>query len=352
MLVIGAVPAAAAPPNDDRTSGPREHAGVRSLAAVVRVDVHIPITSVLDGGRRIPVRDEVRVIGTGFGVSPRDVVTARPVVRPADATLIDDLRSRRVPGMNDVSDDARPVRGPVRVTIIGAELQASADADQGDIHSVEATPLQSGARRDLIRLRTREPGPYLGVVDGQTRGDAVIAVGFGGGPGRVPVLRPLRFDVQAKVTGRPDLALVALDGPVARGDIGAPILGEDGAVHGVVYSRGRGETPPLAVRAGSILSLVSSAGPDEDNPFGTAMDRMATGEYDLAAAALREAVPRAPSSLITYERRRAEDLAGASYAVSNRGSQWRIPLLVVAAGALVVCGLILRWLRRDALRSS
>ncbi len=350
VLVLGAAHAVATPPNDDRASDPLDHAAVRALAAVVRVDVHIPITAVVDGGRRIPVRDEVRVIGTGFGVGPRDVVTVRPVVRPADTMLIDDLRSRRVPGMDNVSDDARPVRGPVRVTIIGPELQASADADVGDIHAVNATPVQN-PRRDLIHLRTGEPGPYLGVEDGQTQGNAVIAVGVGDEPGRVAALRRLRFDVQAKVTGRPDLDLVALDGPVTRGDLGAPILDEDGFVHGVVYSRGRGETPPLALRAGAVLRLVPAAGPHEDNPFGTAMDRMATGEYDLAAAALRDAVPRAPSSLIVYERQRAEALAGASYEVSNRRSQWRIPLLIVAVAALVVCGLILRWLRRDALRA-
>lgn len=324
---------------------------MRSLAAIVRVDAHVPILGVIDGGRRIPVRDEVRIVGTGFAVTPRDIVTARPVVRPSDATLVADLRARRVPRMSDVSDDARPVRGPVRVTVLGAELQASADAAVGDVHAVDVTPVDIGARRDLIRLRTSAPGPHLAVMDDQVRGSDVLSVGFGDGPGRVPLFRRLRFDVQARVTGRPDLALVALDGSVTRGDLGAPVLGEDGAVHGVVYSRGRGDTPALAVRAGAILQLVPGAGGEEDNPFGTAMDRMRTGEYDLAAIALRDATSRAPSSLIAFERQRAEALSEASYGVAHRSSQWRIPLILVGAGALVVCAVILRWLRRDALRS-
>ena len=350
VLLAGAGTAAGAPPHDDRASGALDRAAVRSLSTVVRVDTYIPIVAVVDGGRRLPIRDEIRITGTGVGVAARRIVTARPVVHPTDAAVMDDLRARHVPGVDALSEDARPVRGDERITVAGAELQASLDSARVTPHPlvVTAEPGDSGG---LVVLRTPADGPFLGVSDDQTRGSPMVVVGFGDRSATVPGFRRLTFDVAAKMEGRPDLPLVALTGSVARGDIGAPVIGRDGAVHAIVFARGGTGTPPLAVRSSVILSLVPGASMEEDNPFAAAMELLWSGEYERAAEVLLVAPTRAPSSLVTYEAQRATSLATAAYHVENHAGQWRVALIIAALAASVVSVLILRRLRRDAMTS-
>jgi len=350
VILVTAVTAAAVPFEDDRASDDLERVAVRSMAAVVRVEVHLPIVAVLDGDRRIAVRDEVRLTGTGFGVGPREIVTARPLVEPSNVAILADLRSRQVPGIDGVSEDARPVRGTPRVTVTGAELQTSADFDPGASRAVVVT-VDDADSSELALLRTEDIGPYLPVRDDQTRGSTTVAVGFGDRPGTIPVLRRLTFDVEARVTGRPELALVALSGTITRGDIGAPVLGRDGAVHGVVFSRGGTASPPLAARASAVIGLVPKASQTGDNPFGVAMDRMWSGDYAAAAAALGQATTRAPSALVEAEMVRAQSLTNAHYEVVSHGDRWRIPLIIVGLAAFSVSMLILRHLRHEDLSS-
>lgn len=351
-LLAAIVPAAwASPPHDDRTSDPLERAAIGSLSAVVRVETHVPITGVRDRGRVLPIRDDVVITGTGVAVAPRAIVTTDPVVHPSDRAVMDNLLARHVPGIDAVSAAARPVRGPLRVMVAGAELQTSAEAAPRSRPPVPVAP--SAADDDageLAVLRVPTPGPYLRVLDDQTRGSEVIAVGFGDRPDAVPAFRHVSFDVEARVTGRSDLAVVALDGEVSREDRGAPLIGRDGAVHGLVSSRGDGTTPALALRSSEILERVPSASGEADNPFATAMGLLWNGFYDRAATAFRQADTRAPSDLVRFEQRRAAALNTAPYRVVSPLERWRLPLIVVGLFALMVSALILRHLRQEDLR--
>lgn len=346
VLACAASAAVAAPPEDDLARTDLERAAFAALPAIVRVQVRVPVRAVMDGTRRVQVTGPpLTVTATGFAVGPHEIVTARHVALPPREILLDGLRARLVPG---IAGMARPriVHGPITYTLTRAETAASDASGAAPPRQVTAMLVATSTLsvNDVAILRATEPGPYLGLADAHTARTPVAIVGFGDRDGIVPAVRIGSIVPQAVPDTGPEGSLVALEVPIRRGDSGAPVLGADGHVHGVVIRRRNKSKPPVAANAGVVRAMVTvpHAGVTVRAPFAQAMDRFWARDYARAEEALRVLERMWPDvRLIAYERGRADGLAQAAVTVSHDGRLLRAPLVVLAAAALLTASALL-----------
>jgi len=352
LAVLVAAPAlVAAPPRDDLARTRLDRAAFTALPAVVRVQARIPVPAITSGGRRIPLRQPpVTITGTGFAVGPNHIVIARHVALPSDDAILRALRSRpsvRLAGLTA----PRIARGRVTHTVMRADTEASA-ASGGPVPRPEPAQVVATSREevnDLAVLRIAVPGPYLRLSGGRTAGTRIALVGYGGRRSVVPAIRDGRIDVQAIPDDGPQGTLMSLDAEVLEGDSGAPVIAEDGLVHGVVIRRRDGVHPPIATGTGAITEMIRVPSGDDAGSidgFGRAMEAFWDRDHGLAAErldALRRTWP--DSRLIRHEHARADALARAEFTPDTRPGLLRGPLIVVSLASLLAALvlLVIRW---------
>jgi hypothetical protein len=84
---------------------------------------------------------------------------------------------------------------------------------------------------------------------------------FGGGDGTTVLGRaaPIARRIRARVDGGPRRAVLELRSEVAVGDSGAPVIGADGRVAGVVFARSRTRDVGYAVEGSAVAALLRQA---------------------------------------------------------------------------------------------
>ncbi len=342
-LVVAAATApvaAGAPPADDRAAPGLERAAFAALPGIVRVQTRVPVRAVVSGRRRVPITGPpVTVTGTGFAVGPTEIVTARHVAVPGDAAIVRDLRGRGIAGLDGLTRP-RVVRGTVTHTLTRAETDASYRGGGPAPRLVTAhLAATSEPINDLALLRASRPGPHLSLSDGRTLGTPVAVVGYGGSADIVPQLRMGAIDVQAIPRKGPPGVLMSLEASVQPGDSGAPVIAEDGHVHGVVIRMRDGTFPPLATEVGAIRAMINVPRPDAPGSivaFRRGMDALWANDHPAAARDLAAIARRWPEvRLMRFEARRAASLAEARFVVDGDRGRLRAPLVVLSIGALV-----------------
>jgi hypothetical protein len=305
--------------------------------------VRFHVVALISGGRRIPVDRDVGFRGGAFAAAPGVVVTARHLVAPTNAQLVEATVGTPIPPHRRVR---AVITGPARVTL----TRARTDPTDGAVEpprSEPATVLDPGDPvTDLALLRVGAPaGPTLALDDGLTAGTPVAGIGFGSAAVPVPTLRLGTLDGQGALQGAPDdrrLAPIAL--AVEPGDSGGPVVDDRAHVRGVILRRASGATPPVMAGANAVRRLLAAHGiaaneSPETTAFRNGMAAFWQRRYALASTRLSALSDRYPdASLVRLESRRAQELATGGYTLEGPS---RVRGVLLATGAMAMLCLAL-----------
>lgn len=360
LAPAGAVAASTDPSGvNDQAQTPLERAAFIALPATYQVNVTIRIRGIRTGRQITPLDRELNLEGAAFGVASEYLVTARHLVAPSNARLLDELgRDDLDPGTSRVLAD--PVES---VTLWQASTERAAteatDAApiRGDVGDATTRRL-SDPLTDLALIRIADSAaPTLRLDDGASAGTEVAMLGFGGaGPLRaIPTVRFGSLLGIPPVEGTDARPFVALDLPVALGDSGAPVVGATGRVHGVVLRRGGGDDtdpsiPPVMARADAVRSLLRDAGVRNEESSATMTFRRGMEAFwrrDYAEAA--EILGGLSSPLARYQESHAGRLASARYTLTSTPSPRGVAISLGLAAALLagMLALIRMWIAPD-----
>lgn len=344
-------------PLTDAANSPLERAAFVALPAVYQVDVEVRVDALVAGSRRVKVNEVLRFGGTGFGVAPGWVVTARHVARPRARDVVDGvLEEALVSGLPADRSGIRPITR-TRIFLTRARTEAvPLEVPERRPEPIRARlgPEDRSGDMALLTIADRE-APTLPLYDDVRDGTPVATIGFGRGSDAVPAVQ--RGTLDGARTTRPggDTRFGGLvDVDVAPGDSGGPALDSEGQVHGVVLRPATERDTPVVGRTQTILDLLGdragTAGANTStSDFAAAMDAFWRREYGDAQRRLSALGTRYDDpALVALEERRASRLAIAPFRVSGP-SRFRGALLALgamAAFAAVAFG-VLRLTARD-----
>jgi len=300
---------------------PLERAAFVATPAVYDLRASVQIDALIVDDRRVPVRRNIPVRGTAFGVAPGRVVAARHVLVPPQTQLIEDaIDAARLSGIpTDLTRVRAIVRLPRRVSLMRSGV-AEAAGDPASTVTASVKRLSEEVTDLALLAITDLDAPTLALDDTLTTGTPVASIGFGGQRGAIPAVRLGTLDGPRLIQGTDNDGFGGFDGEVLRGDSGAPVVDADGQAHGVVLRRRRA-TAPVIARAEAVRDLLevdgATAGESAStSDFRTAMEAFWRRDYRSAAdrlEMLRDADPAA--ALVRHEHGRATALADADYAL-------------------------------------
>lgn len=337
LLIAACALSAPASAVDITTSDPLERAAFTALPAVYDITVRIRVVDIDTGRTTVPVGREVLIQGTGFGVGPHAVTTARHVVRPSPSALIESLRGLDLPALDQIDVGSVRVRSDLlSITLRRAAPASGTGADTQPASVAALSPVGSAA--DLALLRTGGAGgPALPLDDTTSRGLAVALIGFGESRGTEPQVRTGQLEVAGRTPDGDESTLITVRDIAAQpADSGGPLIDETGGVHGVLIRRGvaQGELA-VATRTAVIRQLASQVGltieeTDGYTAFANGMEAYWANDFRTAAVELGRAAGLVPQSRwISELANDAEQYATAEYEVVST-NPWRIPLLFTA----------------------
>ncbi len=331
---------------DDTAQAAVERAAFVALPATYELRAAIRVVALVAGRRRLPIGRDLEFRGSAFGVAPGRVATARHLVVPSARTLATAaIETFRPPGLDASTPGLRVVARPVAVTLTRARTEATALEIPRRPVPIAATLLGSDRAGDVALLSTPDVhAPALALFDDVRSGVRVALVGFGAGARAVPAVRAATLDGLRRTARTGDRRYGGLREDVVRpGDSGGPVVDDQGRARGIVLRAQTGRASAVVGRTQTIRDLLDSH-PDPAAPapnettreFRQAMELFWRRDYPRAATRLAELEARyRDAALVTYERTRAERLAGATYTVDGP-ARARAALLAFAATALIV----------------
>ncbi len=363
LLLSAAMASAATAAAEDRSGGsdlartPLERATFAALPAVYEIRVVRRVQTIRTPAGTRRVDRDITERGSGFGVAPGLIATARHLIEPLPGTVFAQL------GLGDPPTGSTPkiVLGPPIITLWTATTGRVASELGGPPPEIVGTVRRlSDEVTDVALVATGDrTAPTLRLDDAASDNTPVTLLGFGGdAPRAIPTVRfgELQGFRSSAVS---DKQFVATSLDVQPGDSGAPAIAADGRAHGVIVRRrqprvGDRPIPAVLARADAVRQLLrDEQTANEVTPAGTtfaqAMDAFWQRDYTRAATLLTDL----EHPVAQFEKRRATRLAQAQYSLVGPSRSLRSVLAFGALAALIalVFG-VLRLRLRPAQRGS
>ncbi len=330
---------------EDRSGGsdlartPLERATFSALPAVYEIRVVRRVRTVRTPAGTRRVNRDITERGTGFGVAPGLIATARHLIEPLPGTVLAQLSLGEAP----TGSTPEIVMGPPVITLWAATTgRVAAELGGPPPEIVGAVRRMSDEVTDvaLIAIGDRT-APTLRLDDAASDNTPVTLLGFGGDASRaIPTVRfgELQGFRSSEIS---DKQFVATSLDVQPGDSGAPAIAADGRAHGVIVRRrqvrdGDRPIPAVLARADAVRQLLrEDTTANEVTPAGKAftraMDAFWQRDYNRAATLLTGL----EHPVARFERRRATRLAQAQYSLVGPSRSRRAVLTFGALSALI-----------------